>query len=42
MAMKGLMLQEELTVDEALKIMDEGQKLPDGAAPALPAKVLGE
>lgn len=42
LAMKGLMLQEELTIDDALKIMDLGQRQPNRMAPALPPKVLRE
>ena len=34
------MVQDGLTVDEALKVMDEGQRQPDRAAPMLPPKVL--
>lgn len=39
--MKGLMVQEGVTMDEALKIMEEGQKVPDRPAPMLPPRVLG-
>ena len=39
--MKGLMVQEGLTIDEALKLMEEGQKVPDRQAPTLPPRVLG-
>ena len=39
--MKGLMVQEGLTMDEALKLMEEGQKVPDRKAPTLPPRVLG-
>ncbi len=42
LAMKGLMLQEDLTIEEALKVMEVGQLQPDTAAPSLPAKVLGK
>ena len=41
LAMKGLMVQEGVTMDEALKIMEEGQKVPDRPAPMLPPRVLG-
>ncbi len=39
--MKGLMLQEEMTVRDALKIMEEGQKVPNRLAPMVPPRVLG-
>lgn len=42
LAMKGLMLQEELTIDDAFKIMDIGQREPQRIAPAVPPKVLSE
>ena len=41
-AMKGLMVQENMTVEEAIKLMEEGQRAPDREAPMLPPKVLGE
>lgn len=40
-AMKGLMVQEELTIEDALKVMEEGQQVPDRLAPMLPPRVLG-
>ena len=40
-AMKGLMLQEDLTIEDALKVMEEGQRAPDRHAPMLPPKLLG-
>lgn len=42
LAMKGMMVQDELTLDDALKIMEEGQKTPNRPAPKLPPKMLGE
>lgn len=42
MAMKGLMVQEDLTLDDALKLMEEGQKIPNRPAPKLPPRVLGK
>ncbi len=39
--MKGLMIQEEMTMAEALKVMEEGQRAPGRLAPMLPPKVLG-
>ncbi len=41
LAMKGLMIQEEMTMAEALKVMEEGQRAPGRLAPMLPPKVLG-
>ncbi len=41
LAMKGLMIQEEMTMAEALKVMEEGQRAPGRPAPMLPPKVLG-
>ena len=35
------MVHEDLTIEEAVKIMEEGQRAPDRAAPMLPPKVLG-
>ena len=35
------MIQEDMTVDDALKLMEEGQRLPNRPAPMLPPKVLG-
>ena len=40
--MKGLMLQEELTIDDAFKIMETGLREPQKNAPALPPQVLSE
>ena len=42
LAMKGLMIQEDMTIDEAIKVMEEGQRAPDRVAPMLPPKVLSE
>ena len=42
LAMKGLMIQENMTMEEAIKLMEEGQKAPDRIAPMLPPKVLGK
>ncbi len=42
MAMKGLMLQEEMTMDDAFRMMDLDQMEPTGLAPALPPKVLSK
>lgn len=39
--MKGLMIQEDLTIEDALKVMEEGQRAPDRRAPMLPPKILG-
>ena len=36
------MVQEDMTIEEAIKVMEEGQKAPDRVAPMLPPKVLGE
>ena len=36
------MVQENMTVEEAIKVMEEGQKAPDRPAPMLPPKLLGE
>ena len=36
------MVQEDMTMEEALKVMEEGQRAPDRLAPMLPPKVLGE
>ena len=41
LAMKGMMVQEGMTMDEALMVMEEGQKLPGRPAPKLPPRVLG-
>ena len=41
LAMKGLMIQEDMTMEEAIKLMEEGQRVPDRIAPMLPPKVLG-
>lgn len=41
LAMKGMMLQEELTLDEAFKVMDLSQNEPSRVAPALPPQMLG-
>ena len=35
------MIQEELTIEDALKVMEEGQQVPDRLAPMLPPRVLG-
>ena len=40
--MKGLMVQENMTIEEAIKVMEGGQHAPDREAPMLPPKVLGE
>lgn len=42
LAMKGMMLQEELTIDDAFKVMELGQNEPSRMAPALPPKMLSE
>lgn len=39
--MKGMMVQDGLTMDDALKLMEEGQKTPNRPAPKLPPKLLG-
>ena len=39
--MKGLMQQENMTIVDALKLMEEGQKVPDRLAPMIPPRVLG-
>lgn len=36
------MVQEDMTMEEAIKVMEEGQRAPDRLAPMLPPKVLGE
>ena len=41
LAMKGMMVQDGLTMDDALKLMEEGQKTPNRPAPKLPPKLLG-
>lgn len=41
MTLKGMMVQEDMTMDDALKLMEEGQRLPNRPAPMLPPKVLG-
>ena len=40
LAMKGMMIQENATLDDALKMMEEGQ-MPDTQAPTLPPRVIG-
>ena len=40
LAMKGMMVQENATLEEALKKMEEGQ-MPDSEAPTLPPRVIG-
>ena len=35
------MIQENMTTEEAVKLMEEGQRAPDRIAPMLPPKVLG-
>lgn len=39
--MKGMMVQDGLTMDDALKLMEEGEKTPNRPAPKLPPKLLG-
>ena len=39
--MKGLMIREGVTINEALQLMEEGQSAPDRPAPSLPPTVLG-
>lgn len=41
LAMKGMMVQENATLDDALRIMEEGQ-MPDSQAPTLPPRVIGK
>ena len=41
LAMKGMMLQDNATLDEALKKMEEGQ-MANSKGPALPPRVIGE
>lgn len=41
LAMKGMMVQEGMTMDEALTVMEEGQKLPGRPAPKLSPRILG-
>ena len=36
------MLQEEMTMEDALQLMDIGQRQPNRAAPALPPKIISE
>ena len=36
------MIQENMTMEEAVKLMEEGQRAPDRIAPMLPPKVLGK
>ena len=36
------MVQENMTIEEAIKVMEGGQHAPDREAPMLPPKVLGE
>ena len=38
--MKGMMIQENATLDDALKMMEEGQ-MPSGQAPTLPPRLIG-
>ena len=38
--MKGMMVQEKATLEDALKKMEEGQ-MPGGQAPTLPPRVIG-
>lgn len=39
--MKGMMVQDNATLDDALRIMEEGQ-MPDSQAPTLPPRVIGK
>lgn len=41
LAMKGMMLQENATLDEALRKMEEGQ-MANSKGPALPPRVIGK
>ena len=41
LAMKGMMLQDNATLDEALKKMEEGQ-MANSKGPALPPRVIGK
>lgn len=40
LAMKGMMVQENTTLDDALKMMEDGQ-MSTGQAPTLPPRVIG-
>lgn len=41
LAMKGMMIQENVTLDDALKMMEDGQ-MPNSQAPAMPPRVIGK